>query len=996
MAGREIVNRQVNIYIQSGEAQKAYDTLIKKEKLLNDEIAKTTDSKRLTKLKDDLNKLQEPITRAAKKVSGELAPSFRDLEAATRKFLAEFKRTGDPAALANFSKFNAALKDAKTNIDAASVSQNKLDKKGIFSAAFWASLASGVVVRATSMISGFLQSSIEEALQADENARKLKSTLDNLGQGDSFDRITRKAQEMANKFKFLDNDDVVAVFNQLIDYGKLTEKQMNQLLPVIVNFASKSGLSLKEATSVVVKALNGSGKALKEYGINIKDSSSQAENFNTIMTTLKQKTDGAAEAFQNSARGGIAEAKQTFSDLKEEVGNGLIPILSKLLSVANEVVKGLTLILGLRSPLKQMIDGFQKGDASVQEQSGKNTNTLKGQLVDFLKLGTGITPNKDEDIDAYIVRARKENAKAEALVQEFLIARKKRLAEAEATVGQISAEGIFSGGDKNKVDLAKDINAEILSLHQVIDSLEASGKTLGIPSADSPEVKSNANKLKELLKGILDFGKMFSEENRSDIQKDFDQLNEKFKELRDAIGNNRELQLKLEEAYQIGQDELREKWAKKELERQGKLQKDREKKLKEAATVAMSLFAKYLEFIKTLETQQRENSFARLENAVLNTSGQERLNFQKTLLIKQRDQEIDETIKKYRLINETREQTEIRIQDILKGIRLKYNDEEEKLDQDFYLGRINAVLDFAKQVSSVFETLSQSQTNRENAELERDRTLNDRKKRNLEVRLKSGVLTQQQYQRELDKIGSDQEKKEKAFQLRQFKRNQRIAITQAIINGAQGIISTFAARPGLADIFTLGTARAIQIALIAATTAAEIGAISSQKPQFAKGGKLGGSLHSEGGNPIIDGRTGRKIAEIEHGEGIINRHTMNDRSRYSVYGTPSQIASALNGMHGVSWAAGARLVPAWGSTKALPFNFSGIQKHYASGGRFNTSSITTGGSNTADPQLLETMQMMTSLLASLQVNGIKAYTLLTDHEKQQARLNSIRDDATLK
>jgi len=36
MAGREVVNRQVNIYIQSGEAQKAYDSLIKKEKQLNE------------------------------------------------------------------------------------------------------------------------------------------------------------------------------------------------------------------------------------------------------------------------------------------------------------------------------------------------------------------------------------------------------------------------------------------------------------------------------------------------------------------------------------------------------------------------------------------------------------------------------------------------------------------------------------------------------------------------------------------------------------------------------------------------------------------------------------------------------------------------------------------------------------------------------------------------------------------------------------------------
>src|ERR1051325_4918865 len=104
----EIVNRTVNVFIQSGEAQKALDALIKKELQLKDALAKATDPKQIKQLNDSLAKMAEPIDRAKKKLSGELLPTFNVLKAATTKRLNEFKKTGDPAALANFQKFNAA------------------------------------------------------------------------------------------------------------------------------------------------------------------------------------------------------------------------------------------------------------------------------------------------------------------------------------------------------------------------------------------------------------------------------------------------------------------------------------------------------------------------------------------------------------------------------------------------------------------------------------------------------------------------------------------------------------------------------------------------------------------------------------------------------------------------------------------------------------------------------------------------------------------------
>ena len=77
---------------------------------------------------------------------------------------------------------------------------------------------------------------------------------------------------------------------------------------------------------------------------------------------------------------------------------------------------------------------------------------------------------------------------------------------------------------------------------------------------------------------------------------------------------------------------------------------------------------------------------------------------------------------------------------------------------------------------------------------------------------------------------------------------------------------------------------------------------------FARGGKLKGPSHLNGGIPAIDPNTGQKVAEFEGEEGIINKNSMRDNNVYSVIGTPSQIASRINAVGGgVDWDGGATL-----------------------------------------------------------------------------------------
>jgi hypothetical protein len=219
------------------------------------------------------------------------------------------------------------------------------DRTATKSQSIFSSIAGGVLaLGAAEKTIEFFGDSIREALDAEDTAARFKNTLDSINRADIFDELMGAADKLQAKFRYLDNDEIVAVFNKLITYGKLTKQQIEQLTPVIIDFSAKQRISIEQGSSIIIKALEGNTRSLKEYGIELKKGATEADRLTAIMTQLKSKVDGAGEAFQNTASGGIAAAKQQMKDLEEEVGNKLIPVLSGFLKWVSGAIEGLRLI----------------------------------------------------------------------------------------------------------------------------------------------------------------------------------------------------------------------------------------------------------------------------------------------------------------------------------------------------------------------------------------------------------------------------------------------------------------------------------------------------------------------------------------------------------------------------------------------------------------------------------------------------------------------------
>ncbi len=245
----------------------------------------------------------------------------------------------------------------------------------------------------------FISGISEEFGKADEAAKKLENTLENAGAKDAIGRINEEAEKLSKTFGYLEAHDVKDVFSQLITYGKLSEDQMNELIPVVINFAAKQKISVQESASVIVKALEGSGKALKEYGINIKDATSEtetaaspAERLSLIMKELKPRVEGAAVAFGSSWSGMVATWKKEVHEIEEGVANFFV----KLSGIEEQNQRNAITAHKEATEMQALADEYKNLSEKVVKTSA-DKNRLSEITTDLInKYGTSISVINEE------------------------------------------------------------------------------------------------------------------------------------------------------------------------------------------------------------------------------------------------------------------------------------------------------------------------------------------------------------------------------------------------------------------------------------------------------------------------------------------------------------------------------------------------------------------------------------------------------------------------
>ena len=171
----------------------------------------------------------------------------------------------------------------------------------------------------------------------------------------------------------------------------------------------------------------------------------------------------------------------------------------------------------------------------------------------------------------------------------------------------------------------------------------------------------------------------------------------------------------------------------------------------------------------------------------------------------------------------------------------------------------SSAISAAQSIFDSIQQLSQEATQRRlDDELKALDDQTNTEKAKLKARYESGALSRKQYEQKLEEIDAAAEAKREELQKEQFEKNKRWNILSALMNAALAITQVFATTPPPASW--------IMAALTAATTAAQVAVIASQK--YAKGGLLRGASHENGG---IKGHIEGQNFEVEGGEYVVRK-----------------------------------------------------------------------------------------------------------------------------
>lgn len=227
---------------------------------------------------------------------------------------------------ADTSSAKTALKEMGSSV---SDTQGKVEKAGVgFKGAFGGFLSAGLVQKAGTEIWNFGKDSVKAYQQAEERAVKFNAAMELLP--DASASTTKSLQNQAtalSKVTTFSGGQTRAAQAQLAMY-KLSGEQIEQLTPLVLDYASRTGRSAEEASTIVGKAMLGQGRALKDVGINFKDTGTVAGNFQQVVEGLSTNVGGLAEEMGSTAAGKMQIMQNQVGALKVSLGEQLVPAIT--------------------------------------------------------------------------------------------------------------------------------------------------------------------------------------------------------------------------------------------------------------------------------------------------------------------------------------------------------------------------------------------------------------------------------------------------------------------------------------------------------------------------------------------------------------------------------------------------------------------------------------------------------------------------------------------
>jgi phage-related protein len=224
-----------------------------------------------------------------------------------------------------------------------------------FKSTFAGVLSANVVQNLAGKVFDFGKQSIEAYKSAEETQSKFVDAMRRIpGASDAVTKSLTDQATALSQVTIYSAGQSKAADTALASYG-LTGDQIKKLLPLVQDYAAKTGQDLPSAAGSVGKALLGQGRALKGVGIDFKNAGSVNANYAEIVAGLQGKVGGLAEEMGGTASGKMQIMQNRVTKLKVQLGSELVPALSQVTEVLTPLFTFIGNNIGWVMPLAEGI-----------------------------------------------------------------------------------------------------------------------------------------------------------------------------------------------------------------------------------------------------------------------------------------------------------------------------------------------------------------------------------------------------------------------------------------------------------------------------------------------------------------------------------------------------------------------------------------------------------------------------------------------------------------
>lgn len=198
--------------------------------------------------------------------------------------------------------------------------------------------ATGVaMIGAGALIVGAMYKTAQAAEEANVEHLKLDNTLKNSPQLANANKQAFLDQATAlQKLVVVDDEAVIGTQAMLGQFG-LTQAQILEMTPLVVDLSRKMGVDLDTAARMVGKSVDGSSGALKKAGITVDETAFKTDHYKATMDALSGKVGGYAQAEGATFAGQLEITKNRLHDVVEGVGVGAVDAFNKMLGPVQAV-----------------------------------------------------------------------------------------------------------------------------------------------------------------------------------------------------------------------------------------------------------------------------------------------------------------------------------------------------------------------------------------------------------------------------------------------------------------------------------------------------------------------------------------------------------------------------------------------------------------------------------------------------------------------------------